>query len=292
MIKRKVFIMFNIESLFNGETGCACVIRINRIEETSEGTRVYYKEHNRMVEDFFIYDDKKYGLFNEFMKNGTLNDLVGNRYRLIITKHNISEAEKDSCIYYDDNTAIKIEDIAFATSLYDLIIEAVNNNCFDSEEVQKFLKENDITDNFEISYNCELPLNNKKIIDEENYVKTYYSLKYDDYCTCFRYLTIYSNDKCIEVYDEDRYDVEEKGIITISGIGDGYIYGVTESGTKIEIEDDHLHEKEDIEEFLGGHEVEWIEGKKVKINHTASHCIDDTGSGFHDFWFDKFEILD
>ena len=157
--------MFNIESLFNGEIGCACVIRINRIEDTSEGTKVYYKEHNRIVEDFFIYDEKKYGLFNEFMKNGTLNDLVGNRYRLIITKHNISEAEKDSCIYYDDNTAIKIEDIAFATSLYDLILDAVNNNCFDSEEVQKFLKENDITDNFEISYNCELPLKDRKVID-------------------------------------------------------------------------------------------------------------------------------
>ncbi|MDD7184216.1 MAG: hypothetical protein PUH54_00860 [Oscillospiraceae bacterium] len=284
--------MFNIESLFNGETGCACVIRINRIEETSEGTRVYYKEHNRMVEDFFIYDDKKYGLFNEFMKNGTLNDLVGNRYRLIITKHNISEAEKDSCIYYDDNTAIKIEDIAFATSLYDLIIEAVNNNCFDSEEVQKFLKENDITDNFEISYNCELPLKDRKVINEKNYTETYYSLKYEDYCNDFRYLTIHSGDKHIEVYDEDWYDVVQKGIITISCIGDGYIYAVTESGTKIEIEDDHLHEKEDIEEFLGGHEVEWIEGKKVNINHTASHCIDDTGSGFHDFWFDKFEILD
>ncbi|MGN0605875.1 MAG: hypothetical protein ACI4JM_05085 [Oscillospiraceae bacterium] len=284
--------MFNIENLFNGETAAFYIFRVNRIEDTNEGTRVYYKEHNRIVEDFFIYDEKKYGLFNEFMKNGTLNDLVGNRYRLIVRKFNISEVEKDSCIYYDDNTAIKVTYVECATSLYDLILDAVNNNCFDSKEVQKFFKENDITDNFEISYNCELPLKDKKVIDEKNYTKTYYSLKYEDYCNGFRYLTIYSNNKCIEVYDEDRYDVEEKGIITISGIGDGTIYGITESGTEIEIEDDNFHEEEEIEEFLGGHEVEWIEGKKVKINHTASHYIDDTGSGFHDFWFDKFEILD
>lgn len=284
--------MFNIENLFNGETAAFYIFRVNRIEDTNEGTRVYYKEHNKIIEDFFIYDEKKYGLFNEFMKNGNFNDLIGNKYRLIARKFNISEVEKDSCIYYDDNTAIKVTSVECATSLYDLILDAVNNNCFDSEEVQKFFKENNITENFEISYFSESPLNNKKIIDEENYVKTYYSLKYDDYCTCFRYLTIYSNNKCIEVYDEDRYDVVQKGIITISCIGDGYIYGVTESGTKIEIEDDNFHEEEEIEEFLGGHEVEWIEGKKVKINHTASHCIDDTGSGFHDFWFDKFEILD
>ncbi|MGN0612485.1 MAG: C-terminal helicase domain-containing protein, partial [Porcipelethomonas sp.] len=90
--------------------------------------------------------------------------------------------------------------------------------------------------------------------------------KYEDYCNGFRYLTIYSNDKCIGVFDEDRYDVEEKGIITILGIGDGTIYGVTESGTEIEIEDDNFHEEEEIKAFLGGHEVEWIEGKKVKID--------------------------
>lgn len=281
--------MFNIKNLFNGETADSYVFRVNKIEDTSEGTRVYYKEHNRIVEDFFIYDEKKYGLFNEFMKNGTLNDLVGNRYRLIITKHNISEAEKDSCIYYDDNTAIKVTSVECATSLYDLILDAVNNNCFDSEEVQKFFKEKNITENFEISYNCELPLKSRKVINEKNYTKTYYSLKYEDYCNGFRYLTIYSNDKCIEVYDEDRYDVEEKGIITMSGIGDGTIYGITESGTEIEIEDDNFHEKEDIEEFLGGHEVEWIE---VKINHTVSHCIDDGGCGMYDFWFDEFEIFD
>lgn len=80
--------MFNIKNLFNGETAALYVFRVNRIEDTSEGTRVYYKEHNRIVEDFFIYDEKKYGLFNEFMKNGDLNDLVENRYRLFVRKFN------------------------------------------------------------------------------------------------------------------------------------------------------------------------------------------------------------
>ena len=144
--------MFNIENLFNGETAAFYIFRVNRIEDTNEGTRVYYKEHNKITEDFFIYDEKKYGLFNEFMKNGNFNDLIGNKYRLIARKFNISEVEKDSCIYYDDNTAIKVTSVECATSLYDLILDAVNNNCFDSEEVQKFFKENNITENFEISY--------------------------------------------------------------------------------------------------------------------------------------------